>query len=92
MDRRSFLCAAAAFPPLAVAIAACGDRTIESGGTSTPPTTTPASSAVSYPTGPDDVAVGDLAELKDLMVRRSKRDQGEVDQYVRTNFRPNHGG
>ena len=57
MDRRSFLLAAAAFPPLAVAIAACGDRTIESGGTTTPPTTTPASSAVSYPTGPDDVVV-----------------------------------
>ena len=40
-----------------MAIAACGDRTIESGGTTTPPITTPASSAVSYPTGPDDVVV-----------------------------------
>ncbi len=57
MDRRSFLLAAAAFPPLAVVIAACGDRTIDSGGTTTPSTTVPASSSVAYPTGPDDVVV-----------------------------------
>ena len=57
MDRRSFLLAAAAYPPLAVVIAACGDRTIESGGTTTPSTTVPASSSVGYPTGPDDVVV-----------------------------------
>jgi len=37
----------------------------------------------------DEIAVGDLAELKDLMVKRAKKNFAEVDQYVRTNFKPN---
>jgi preprotein translocase subunit SecD len=37
----------------------------------------------------DEIAVGDLAELKDLMVKRAKKNLAEVNQYVRTNFKPN---